>query len=104
MREEFCVLLNRLLIPKLYGVSMMGTCFAIYECTKETKQLTPGIEYDPDYMTDIAPADHWTYELLEPAGEAKMKELVASIKAMCADIVVQRSPHQQTGKAVLFCM
>ena len=89
MRERFLSLIDRnLVIPRLYGVSVMGTCLAIYEYSKETNQLTPhAIASDSQCMTDVAPADRWTHELLEPAGEAKVKELVALIKAMCTDIV-----------------
>jgi len=88
MRAKFFALIDRnLVIPKLYGVSAIGTRLAIYEYLKESNQLTPPtISRDPKYMIDVAPADRWTHELLEPAGEAKLKELVASIKAMCADI------------------
>ena len=88
MRERFFALIDRnLVIPKLYGVSAMGTRLAVYDYSKETNQLTPrAIASDPKDTTDVAPADCWTHELLEPAGEAKMRELVASIKAMCADI------------------
>ena len=89
MRERFLSLIDRnLVIPRLYGVSVMGTCLAIYEYSKETNQLTlHAIASDSQCMTDVAPADCWTHELLEPAGEAKVKELVALIKAMCTDIV-----------------
>ena len=88
MRDMFFALVNRhLVIPKLYGVSAMGTRLAVYEYSKKTNCLTPrAIARDPKYITDVAPADRWTHELLEPAGEAKMKELVALIKAMCANI------------------
>jgi len=88
MRQTFFSLVNRnLVIPKLYGVGAMGTCLAIYEYSKESNRLTPRtIVRDPKYVTDVAPADRWTHELLEPAGEVKLKELVTLIKAMCADI------------------
>ena len=89
MRERLFSLVDRNLIqiPKSYVISAMGTHLAIYEYSKETNQLTPRtIARDPKYVTDVAPADRWTYELLELAGEAKVKELVASIKVMCADI------------------
>lgn len=86
MRERLFSLVDHLVTPKLYGISAMGTCLAIYEYSKETNLLTlPVIAPDPEY-TDVAPADPWAYELLEEAGEAKVKELVASIKAMCANI------------------
>ncbi|GLB39331.1 hypothetical protein LshimejAT787_0604930 [Lyophyllum shimeji] len=88
MRERFNTIIGRnLVIPTLYGISAMGTRFAIYEYLKDTAMLNPPfIVRNPQYVTDVAPAERWNYELLEPAGEAKFKELVASIKAMCAEV------------------
>ncbi|KIM51717.1 hypothetical protein SCLCIDRAFT_142639 [Scleroderma citrinum Foug A] len=86
MCERLFSLVDHLVTPKLYGISVMGTCLAIYEYSKKMNLLTPPVIAPDPEDTDIAPADPWAYELLEEAGEAKVKELVASIKAMCANI------------------
>ena len=86
MCERLFSLVDHLVTPKLYGISAMGTCLAIYEYSKETNLLTPPVIAPDLECTDVAPADPWAYELLEEAGEAKVKELVTSIKAMCANI------------------
>jgi hypothetical protein len=60
-------------IPKLYGVSAMGTCLCIYEYTKATNTLLPPRTIpDPMVVNDIAPRERWKYDLLEAAGEEKL--------------------------------
>ncbi|TFK41792.1 hypothetical protein BDQ12DRAFT_396780 [Crucibulum laeve] len=85
MRERYESLIGQnLVIPKLYGISVMGTRFSVYEYDKATKSLSPpSIAPDSTFVTDVAPASRWNYELLEDAGEQKMKELVAEVKRMC---------------------
>lgn len=79
---------RNIVIPKLYGISAVGTRFTIHDYDKKTQAFNPAaIPCHPQSLTDVAPADRWAYELLEPAGEARMKELVEEIKAMCAEIV-----------------
>jgi hypothetical protein len=88
MRDHFVSIIGRnLAIPKLYGISAMGCRFSVYEYTKDTNILfPPSITRDAMFVTDVAPADRWNYELLEENGELKMKTLVASVKEMCAEI------------------
>lgn len=88
MRERFRDLVGpNLPVPKLYGISAMGTCFSVYEYTKETSRLTPPlIARDPDIINDVAPQARWNYELLEPAGEVKFRSIVAEVKAMAQGI------------------
>ena len=88
MRDRFVAIIGRnLVIPKLYGISAMGTRFSVYEYNKETNVLLPpSIARDAMYVTDVAPADRWNYELLEDGGEQKMREVVAEVKAMCQEI------------------
>jgi hypothetical protein len=86
MRRRFRDLVSGSLpLPKLYGISAMGTCFSVYEYTKETRVLSPSlIAPDPNIVNDVAPEERWNYELLEAAGEEKFRAMV--IKAM-AEIV-----------------
>jgi hypothetical protein len=88
MRDRFVSIIGRnLVIPKLYGISAMGPRFSVYEYTMETNiLLPPSIPRHPMYVTDVAPADRWKYELLEDSGEQKMRELVAEVKEMCSAI------------------
>jgi hypothetical protein len=88
MRDRFVAIIGRNpVIPKLYGISAMGTRFSVYEYSQETNILLPlSIARDVMYVTDIAPADRWNYELLEDGGEQKMRGLVAEVKMMCDKI------------------
>jgi hypothetical protein len=75
MRKGFASLISRnLAIPKLYGISAMGLRFSVYEYSKETNILLPPAVHPHElYMTDVAPAERWQYELLENAGEQKLR-------------------------------
>ncbi|KAI9451761.1 hypothetical protein BJY52DRAFT_86922 [Lactarius psammicola] len=89
MRRTFRdLVLGILPIPKLYGVSAMGTCLSIYECTKATGVLLPpAITPDPKFIdVDDSPQERWNYDLLEASGEEKLREIVAEVKAMAQNI------------------
>ena len=88
MRDHFISIIDRnLVIPKLYGISAMGSRFSVYEYAKETNiLLPPSIARDALFVTDVAPADRWNYELLKENGELKLKRLVASVKEMYEEI------------------
>ncbi|KAJ8703303.1 hypothetical protein PTI98_001937 [Pleurotus ostreatus] len=61
----------------------MGTNFSIYELTTANNQLLPvRIIPDPRFLIDTAPKEQWSYDILDPAGEAKMREIVEEVKAM----------------------
>ena len=65
----------------------MGPRFSVYEYNRATNTLLPpSITRDAMFVTDVAPADRWNYELLEDGGETKMRELVEEVKAMCKNI------------------
>jgi len=72
-------------IPKLYGVSALGTRFCVYEYTPSSRSLTPlRIDPHPDFVTDTAPKERWNLDFLEPQGEDRLKEVVRHIKEMVA--------------------
>lgn len=74
-------------IPKLYGLSALGTQFCVYEYTVANRSLTPTrIVPHPELATDTAPKETWNLDILEPQGEARLKEVVGHIKAMVADL------------------
>jgi len=74
-------------VAKLYGICAMGTSFAVYEYTQETNRVSPpSTPRDPDVLNDVAPSARWEYELLEAGGEAKLRSIVAEVKAMAEAI------------------
>jgi len=88
IREQFKSIVGQnLVIPKLYGISAIGTRFSVYHYNKETRILSPpSVPRDSMQLADIAPVNQWNIDLLENAGEEKFKEIVAEIKAMCEAI------------------
>lgn len=74
-------------IPTLYGLSALGTRICVYEYTTATGTLTPPrIVPHPEIVTVTAPKERWNLDILEPQGEARLKEVVGHIKAMVADL------------------
>ncbi|KAF8500632.1 hypothetical protein BU17DRAFT_59027 [Hysterangium stoloniferum] len=69
--------------PKLVGLSAMGTRFSVYQFTTKNNELLP-VRIIPDarYVTDTAPKAWWSHDILDAAGEAKLREVVAEVKAM----------------------
>ncbi|KAG6843557.1 hypothetical protein H0H87_003169 [Tephrocybe sp. NHM501043] len=88
MRDKFWELGSPdLPIPKLYGISTMGTCFSVYQYTKDMNHVTPtSIPRDPDVINDIAPRALWNYKLLETSGEAKFRSIVDEVKVIAQAI------------------
>jgi len=75
-------------IPTLYGLSAFGPQFSVYAYNPASRSLTPPKIYpDPYIINDEAPEDRWAYNLLEEAGEAKLREIVGHVKAMAVALV-----------------
>jgi hypothetical protein len=56
-------------IPKLYGLSVLGTRFCVYEYTIANCILTPlCIVPHPKLISDTAPKERWNLDILEPQG------------------------------------
>lgn len=73
--------------PKLVGLSALGTNFCVYEFTTVDNQLLPvRIIPDPRFLIDTAPKAWWNYDILDPTGEAKLREVVEEVKAMSVDL------------------
>ncbi|KAF8182298.1 hypothetical protein BJ912DRAFT_978519 [Pholiota molesta] len=64
----------------LYGLSAFGPKF----CTRRIDP--PAIARDLVLVNDTAPEARWAYNLLEPAGEAKFREVVNAVKEMTAGL------------------
>jgi len=74
--------------PILYGLSAFGPQFSVYTYDPASTNLTPHeISRDPHRLNDVAPEDQWAYNLLEEAGEAKLREIVGNVKSMVAVVV-----------------
>jgi len=68
---------------KFIGISAMGTRFAVYEYTPQDRNLVPSCTMPhPDIVTDTAPKERWSYDIMEAAGEAIFRAIVAEIKTM----------------------
>ena len=84
MRDRISDLHPNVVTPRLHGISVFGTRMAFYEYVPATNRITPHrISLDPVYLNDLAPAERWSYDLLEAKGIAKMREVVEDVKAMC---------------------
>ncbi len=54
------------------------------EYVAATNTLTPRvISPDPVSLNDVAPAERWSYDLLEANGIAQMRQVTEDVKAMC---------------------
>ena len=71
--------------PTLYGLSAFGSQFCVYAYESATRSIDPSaIARDLAIVNDTAPAARWMYNLLEEAGEAKLREIVNAVKGMAA--------------------
>ena len=73
--------------PKLVGLSALGTHFCVYEYTTVDKQLLPvRIIPNPRFLIDMAPQVWWNHNILDLAGEIKLREVAEEVKAMSVDL------------------
>ncbi|KAF8161688.1 hypothetical protein B0H34DRAFT_806842 [Crassisporium funariophilum] len=95
MRDRFLDFSSgNIAIPKLYGISALGTRFSVYEYTSGTRSLTPPrILPDPEIVTDTAPQKRWNYDVMELEGEARFMEIVAEIQEMVSDLNPNLAAH-----------
>jgi hypothetical protein len=89
MRERFDQMLHNCAIPRLYGLSLLGTSLRVYCADKVTGEVTPHFLGRPD-VDRILPRDflegQWNLDILSPAGLKKMQEIVAYIKVEAAKV------------------
>ena len=87
MRDRLLDLADRGKVPILYGMSALGPKVCLYTCDKETKNLSSVvIKDDQDLMSDTAPADYWSLDIMTPDGEKELRQVVNHVKAMCAQL------------------
>lgn len=74
MRGHFRDLYEDVATPRLPGISAFGARMSFYEYVVATNTLTPHpIPPDPVSLNDTAPAERWSYDLLEANGTAQMR-------------------------------
>jgi hypothetical protein len=83
MRQRFDQMLPICAIPRLYGLSLLGTSLRVYCGDKVTGEVTPHFVGRPD-VNRVLPPDflegEWDLDILSPDGLKKMQEIVAYIK------------------------
>jgi hypothetical protein len=59
-----------------------NTFNTLYECTTATGAVTPTrIGAHPHHVNDVAPATRWEYDIMEPEGISRMREVIGGVKA-----------------------
>ena len=82
--EQLNYLFDFVKIPKLYGISALGTRICLYAVDMDTGHIVPeGILRDPNRITDTNPAHRWSLDILTQKGEDRFQEVVTEIKSMC---------------------
>ena len=63
----------------------VGTRLCFYTLnTRGEPIINPvSIQHDPVVVNDTAPVTRWAYDILEPAGEERFRDVVDDIKAKC---------------------
>lgn len=76
-------------LKTLYVVSALGTklCFYSLDTKDDRADIVPKIILSDPHGTlliDSAPADRWNYDILEPDGEHRLRQVVEEIMDGCA--------------------
>ena len=90
MRQLYDQMLPNCPIPRLYGLSLLGTSLRVYCGDKLTGEVTPHFVGRPNADRILPPnflGEQWNLDILSPDGLTKMQEIVAYIKAEAADVV-----------------
>ena len=84
MRQRYDEMLAKSPIPRLYGLSLLGTSLRVYCGDKDTGEVTPHYVGRP-HMDRILPPGFldggWDVDILSQDGLRKIQEIVAYIKA-----------------------
>lgn len=90
MRQQYDQMLLNCPIPRLYGLSLLGTSLRIYRGDKVTGVVAPDFVDRPSAHRVLPPdflEGEWDLDILSPEGLVKMQEIVAYIKAESANVV-----------------
>lgn len=95
MRERAAGLVgDGLGLPVVYGVGAIGTSACVYKLGRETGSVVEpaavrnagGAQNARYWTVDTAPIEWWNLDLLGPEGEQRLRDVVAGVKAMCAEV------------------
>jgi len=81
MRERFLDMLQDTKIPKLYGLSTIGTKICVYWWGKSSDKVYPETSFKGKVET--APENMWCVDLLRIEGEKEIRKVVADVKVIC---------------------
>ena len=84
MRRRFDTLGKTTPIPTLYGISAFGQHVSFYEYDSVTKVLQPERlpRPHPSLTADVAPVTRWNFDILQPEGANRLREVVNHVKEM----------------------
>ena len=92
MRQLYNDMLYECPIPRLYGLSLLGTSLCVYWCDKDTLMITPQFVDRPDVDRTL-PCDflgeQWGLDILSQDGLKKIQEIVAYIKTEASNVTGQ---------------
>ncbi|OBZ72880.1 hypothetical protein A0H81_07024 [Grifola frondosa] len=85
MRDKLRTLSAITSIPRLYGLSVMGTRFAVYTLDRDTGHVEPEcIAPGASDVNDTAPQAWWKFDVTTEAGCKRFEEVVGDVKVMSA--------------------
>jgi hypothetical protein len=90
IRRRIIDLVQNCPLHTLHAISALGTklCFYSLDVRNRGARINPPrIQRDPDTVNDYAPAERWSYDVLEPNGEASLLAVINEIKIGCAELV-----------------
>jgi len=88
MRGRYALMLDDCPLPRLWGLSLLGTSARVYCGHKTTYEVQPPAIVRPDNSRVLPPtflAGEWDLDLLTDDGFAKMTEIMADILAHVGD-------------------
>ncbi|KAF8577732.1 hypothetical protein K439DRAFT_1364059, partial [Ramaria rubella] len=86
MCECYWILKDMTDIPRLYGLSALGTGITLYKFNRKTGQFTPPLcRVDPDNdMEPVILGNRYNLDVLSKAGEWELHKIIKDVKQMCA--------------------
>jgi hypothetical protein len=90
IRQRFDQMLPTCPIPRLYGLSLLGTSLRVYCGDKVTGDVAPDFIGRPNAQRILPPdflEGEWDLDILSAEGLAEMQEIVAFIKTECTNVV-----------------
>jgi hypothetical protein len=85
MRQRMDHLYENCLLPKLYGISAIGTLYAVYTIDTATGECIPHGIPRVTHSTDTAPKTWWCNDLLTQEGQEKLCTIFQEVKQMTVE-------------------